>query len=84
MQQTALEERERERISYPHRTPRKRASSKTPKGAAATAQLWQRELAADAAPANDVPSPQLARLQPSSNTSKNNSPAAAARKDRVR
>jgi hypothetical protein len=87
MQQAALEERERERISYPHRTPRKRAASKTPKGAAAaaTAQLlWQRELAADAAPASDAPSPQLARLQPSSSASKKNSPAAAARSDRVR
>eukprot|EP00953_Heterococcus_sp_UTEX-ZZ885_P000338 711-Heterococcus_DN1.PRE.2 len=86
MQQAALEERERERISYPHRTPRKRAASKTPKGAAAaTAQLlWQRELASDAASASDAPSPQLARLQPSSNASKKSSPAAAARTDRVR
>jgi hypothetical protein len=88
MQQAALEERERERISYPHRTPRKRAASKTSKGVAAAtaaAQLqWQRELALDAAPASDAPSPQLARLQPSSSASKKSSPAAAARTDRVR
>jgi hypothetical protein len=85
MQQAALEERERERISYPHRTPRKRAASKTPKGIAATTAaqlLWQRDLASDAAPASDAPSPQLARLQPSSSASKKSSPAA--RSDRVR